>query len=355
MRDWRILDLANPGDVDNYKGLLETFPISDPQHTAEFVRTAALAENGSTYALWCCRDTEALLYPFVLRDLRNLDEFRDCLGERPLKDAVTPFEYGGFLAATPKSWLALGEAGRACLDEFFIANGVVSEFLRLNPFISLPEGIDSAYEIRKIHDSVYIDTSQGSDAAVTAAHRSVRKNLRRAQEECGLDFSPVEANATNIGEFIRLYHETMRRAKAKPYYFFSLAYYKTLLEDSAHVALFHVRDPRGRVLAASILVHGHGIAHHFLTGSDEAALPQRPNDLMLIGLTDWCHDRGLTKLHLGGGPPSIRAYKQRFSGCSAPYYIAHRVVDASAYEALVRHRLSASTTSAFRPAYREGL
>lgn len=355
MIEGRILDLAVDGDAAIYAEALDHFPATDVQHSVTFVRTAALAESGSAHALLCRRGPEALAYPFVLRDLRRHPHFSQCLPGRRLADATTPFEYGGILAATPDSWHQLGEAGLAVLDGFFAEHCVISEFLRFNPFLPIPAGLESRYEIRQIHDSVYIDTTRDAEQIVAAADRSVRKNLRRAREECGLDFRQVDPGPEEIKTFIDLYHGTMTRTQAKPYYFFSPAYYQAVLADRRHASLFQIHDAENAVLASSIVVHGGTVAHHFLTGSDEQALLKRPNDLMLIGLSGWCHQNGLAKLHLGGGPPGIRSYKQRFSDCSAPYHIGHRVVDAEAYAALTRHRFGDAPPGAFRPAYREGL
>lgn len=349
----RVLDLFHAEDASAYVDALAGFGSSDPQYSLAFVRSAAMLEPGKLFALSHAEGGESLLYPFVIRDLSAIPALAGVGGS--WRDSTTPFEYGGILTSSPAAWPALEADFMAALDRFFAEQSVVSEFIRFNPFLPLLEGISAHYEIRPANDSVYIDTSRPKEVVVAEADRSVRKNLRRAQDECGLTFSQVIPDSRTISQFERLYRSTMERTGARKFYFFPSQYFHFLLANSAHVSMFHVRAADGAVVASSILVHGDGIAHHFLTGSDGSALAKRPNDFMLIGLADWCFQNGYTKLHLGSGPPSVRSYKQRFSNLSAAYFVGHRIIEAGAYADLTRHRFGIQVRPQFLPAYREGL
>ena len=97
----------------------------------------------------------AIIYPFILRPIRHLQHGRFCNG-KILYDAINPFEYGGPAV--------MGRAAPELFDGFLEAfhtfcrkTGIVSEFLRLHPYLTSPEHLARGYDIHESCQNISVD------------------------------------------------------------------------------------------------------------------------------------------------------------------------------------------------------
>lgn len=348
-----ILDLANEHDINIYKSFLLNIGNYDCQFDCSFIKASAIAENGKLFACYCQDNEDLLVYPFIVRDIRALEPFSHL--KENYFDAITPFEYGGILLSHEDAIEKFKKVFHNTLTRFYRSLPVINEFIRFNPFAMDPTIFSFIYELRKVNDNIYIDTTIPEDVFLENVAHSVRKNYKRAQMS-GLIFEEVSPAPDNIEIFFEIYSLTMNQLKASKFYHLPMEYFNALLINFDKAHLFFIKDRRNKkIVASSIVVCNKSVAHHHLTGSRTECLNQRPNDLMLISLVKWCNKRGIKKLHLGGGPKSIRSFKKKFSSLTIPYYIGYKIWNQPAYRMLIELRFGKNTAKDFIPAYREGL
>jgi len=331
----QILDLED--DFAGYQRLFGKVRTESAYLLPSYLKAARIGERHPVKVMAFEEQGEIALLPLVIRRLNDLPFFAGL--ERELWDLVSPYEYSSVATNADSDRERSRLTGRLLdlVAGFCAGGGVVSEFLRCDPFLADLEAVGSRYQVKKSCDNIYIDLRQDLTAISKAFHSSVRKNLRAAAT-AGLSFSAAEKSAANIARFITLYQGSMQRLGAKEYYYFSPEYFHALLSDCEGASLFFVHDAGGRPVASSIVLHHGSIGHHHLTGCDPEALQLRPNDFMIYSLIQWGQARGLSSLHLGGGPASIREFKGKFSPDRAAYHVACRVHDQELYRELCQIR-----------------
>jgi lipid II:glycine glycyltransferase (peptidoglycan interpeptide bridge formation enzyme) len=177
-------------------------------------------------------------------------------------------------------------------------------------------------------------------------HGKHRNALRKAQSAAEV------VAADDLDAFVPLYEETMRRAGAADFYFFSRAYWEAL-ERTGMLARFDaVAD--GEVVASALCLASPPWLHYHLGAASEAGRKLGATTLVLYEAGMWAKERGYERFHLGGGVgghrDSLHEFKRRFDPageCEAA--IGKLVHDADAYRALGG---DPTDLTGFFPAYR---
>src|SRR5205085_5580853 len=129
-----------------------------------------------------------------------------------------------------------------------------------------------------------------------------REAITRSRRE-GLTVSRTD-EADDYQEFIRMYHETMRRVGAADSYFFGEVYFARLRQAlGARLHLFLCRD-RGAPIGGGLFMACDGILQYHLGATADAALKSSPAKLIVDEVRIWAHTNGFRVLHLGGGTTS---------------------------------------------------
>jgi hypothetical protein len=255
-------------------------------------------------------------------------------------DAVTPYGYGGPLVLAPGGDVA------GAYDAWCRARGVMSTFAVLHPLLPVAT---AGFRMTPLGGTVAWALDGDLEAGMHAHHRRL---VRRARAG-GLEASATPAPA-DLGTFVAVYEETMRRAGAAPFYFFGAPYWEALLRD---VPLVRIDVTGEDGLAASVLGMGRPpLLHYHLGGNTEAGRKAGASQLALLSLARWGQQHGFTTLHLGGGvggrADSLLEYKRRFApGGLVPSAIGKAVHDVPAY--LRAAGADAVDWDGFFPAYRE--
>ena len=166
--------------------------------------------------------------------------------EKRMSTRRSPYGYGSPLIAAADAGAA-AELIEAAL-ETAAGHRIVSIFLRLHPLLPVPlSSLAEAGEVRFDGPTVTIDTGAGHDESwrqIRKGHRSEINQLRRH------GFEVVVDDWTRLGDFVTLYHATMRRLGANEWYLFAGDYFDRLADQiEGRIHLFSVLDTNGEAAA----------------------------------------------------------------------------------------------------------
>jgi Acetyltransferase (GNAT) domain len=158
-----------------------------------------------------------------------------------------------------------------------------------------------------------------------------------------------EVTADQRAAFEHAYEQTMRRTEAAERYFFSSAYFDSVL-GYAHGWLLVALSADGEVGAAALAATSDAMLHYFLGGTAEEHLADSPFKNVVDGLVRLADELGLP-LNLGGGVrpgDGLEAFKRGFANSELPFRTHEIVCDHAEYERLCEGR----PQGPFFPAYR---
>lgn len=231
----------------------------------------------------------------------------------PLYDIVSPYGYPGVLCNRK-----FGEKKAAKVLDVFqeeaIFEGLVSGFIRLNPFLN-----------NWNPDTLGVDASTYGYTAALDVKDSVRstfcENHRRDLKQLHAKGYSTSVNEwEHLQAFMDAYHETMRRRNAQQYYHFPVAYFRRLREIAGeHLMLVSVLSPEGKFVSGALYTHFHGVMQFHLGGTSNGALQLSPSKLAMEKAIETGRQLNAKWLHLGGGvgadtSDGLFRFKQGFAG-----------------------------------------
>ena len=294
----------------------------------DFFRCPAFLEaEGVTDTLEIGEGHDRIAAPLVVREIPG--------GGR---DASSPYGYPGFSIADLPESLPLDVAG---VD--FAGTGLVSIFIRhcLDPDGEPPLTGATPRNVCLVADPSLPPKSRMSD------RQQVRKNEKKGYSVRILPGEEVSGD--ELGEFTRVYTETMERTGASERYFFDADYFRGLL-GSGMAWLALATDGDGALAAGSLVVNSDGLLHYYLSGTGDSHLSDSPMKNVLTELVGFSAERE-TGLNLGGGitpGDRLEEFKRGFGNREVQWYTQEIVCDPEAYRELSAGR----ETGEFFPAYR---
>ncbi len=343
-------------DAPNFVGFLEP---DDPRwmevlrkvphdlfHLPAYLKACADHEGGRPVMFVYDAGDHGLAVPLIKRSLETFGE--SFAGHF---DLASPYGYPG-----PVNWGdtrqdRLAEAF-ANLETFLAQEKVVSLFLRLNPFLGVPDTILSQFgDVRAHGPTVYIDL-RDEELSWMGIDKKNRKFIS-GQLADGCVVRRDEWDTVDV--VIEAYYETMRRLNALPFYFFPRAFFERLmLEASDHFHLGTAYTPDGEIMGGVFFSEVNGLIQYFLTGTFTKFQALSANKLLINDLRLWGLERGHHTLHLGGGvgcaQDSLAFFKQGFSRLRARFCTFRQVLLPRVYHELAGAREAPGED--FFPAYR---
>jgi len=247
------------------------------------------------------------------------------------------------------------------IHDFFYENKIVSVFSRLHPFLKDEEtilcGLGDIITLGKV---VYLDLTQTLENQRANFNRRLKTYLNKSRKLCTVIDASSDAE---IHEFIRLYHETMKRVDAVDYFFFDDAYFYKLLSSNDFEANLKlcVHNETNTILGGAIFIKKGSIVQYHLSGRNAKDFNVDPIKLLLDTMRIEATEQGYTYFNLGGGrgsnEDSLFRFKSGFSKDFKEFKIWKYVVNETVYDELVENYfedhsdLSLENVSFF-PAYR---
>jgi hypothetical protein len=332
------------------------FSDHDVYHMPQY--TKAFRLNGDGEPLFVYYESgEIRAFNIVMkRDIATASPFAGRLPEGQLFDLATPYGYGGFLVEGDRSEAAIMRLNTA-YTEYCRDSGVVSEFVRFHPLLSNHIGLEPLYNITEMGKTICVDLSS-HDVFTQNINPRTQNRIRKAQREClgvGCGNSPEV-----YAQFADMYTETMTRAGAQPYYFFSPDFFQCVCDELVDNASVFYAVCHNRIVAMELVLFCNGKMHSHLQASLRDCQHLSPVPLLLYSESLWGMGNGISRFHLGGGLGSaednIYLFKSNFNKKSdTRFYTGRRIFDQGKYDDLLRLRLEASPDalrSGFFPEYR---
>ena len=315
----------------------------DFYHLPEYVAFSAKVDGGEPVALHAQDGDRELLLPALVRPVSG-----------GLRDAASPYGYPGPLVAG-------GDGGFArdallAIREALARERIVSLFVRGHPLLGPP----LPPEVGTVVDqgpTVSIDLQLPVEELWRQTRPSYRQHIARGLRDGHRVV--VDAGFERLREFTAIYRSTMERVAASRYYMFPDSYFAGLREVLGDRLLLCLVEIGGEIAAGGLFVETGGLMQYHLSGTHPDFVRAGPTKLMMHVMRSWARERGVQRLHVGGGvggaEDSLFAFKAGFSPARHRYRTLRVVADEEAYGRLVRARdpaLDPADRHGFFPLYR---
>jgi hypothetical protein len=354
-----IIDASDPRWMDT----LRRFPRHDFHHLPGYVALEAerRGAHASAYVLQSAQG--AFMVPLI--------ESPTPLTLQPwgssAQDALAPYGYAGPLVAVEgddNQREKFTSLALARLVEYLRCRNVCSLLLRFHPLIPVPMKPFQALGQLVAHgETVNVDLRQTTEQLWSDTRRDFRNPINRMNRE-GFRFE-LDPTGQHLGEFVKIYHDTMLRVRADPHYFFSGEYFRGLKSAlGSGFLLAHTRNPAGEIVSSGIFTQCSGIVQYHLSGNCLGDEGSHGSKLLLHGIRQWAKAQGCEYFHLGGGVgaknDSLFMFKSGFSSGRATFHTWRVIVDDPVYQRLCRrwetiNRMPADLPTGYFPAYRKML
>jgi len=317
-------------DVAAWNDILGLLPASlnDIYFRPEYCRLPTESSDSKTLLFVYFSDSNVWLHPFLLRPIPSIDGLD--FG-RQLFDIETAYGYGGPLSSTDETGFV--HDAHEAFYQWLTQKQVIAEFVRFHPLLQNQKWAPSGTEIIYDRETVSLDLSSIHDGEMPFDSKT--KNMIRKSSNLGVHIvegRPVEV----VKEFITLYNKTMTRVGAEQYYLFGSGYFQQLAELSEQTGMLLIAEYSGKWIGASFFLKGTTMLHYHLSATDpDARIPGITNQI-LYSAACYGKQRGLLKLHLGGGRTSVASdsllkFKKTMGTDSHGFYIGRRIIDLERY------------------------
>ena len=351
------LQILGTADRRLWMEVLSTVAQHDVYHLPGYHEAAEQAGEGTARLLVFREAGYSIALPVLVRPCGEIDGLEGV----PSDDATSVYGYAGPVSSHEDPPAPVVESFHAALRESLAELRVVALFARLHPLLPQDRLIAGLGVTAPTGTTVSIDLTQPPDAQVGAYrqnHRDGIRKLRRLGAQCLPDTDPAA-----MDEFVRIYHETMRRVDADPYYLFDRTYFvhlADLLAPALHLFTCRLDD---EIIGGGLFFACRGLVQYHLGGTRTEYLGLAPMKLLFDSVREWAVERGMSVFHLGGGvggrEDSLFHFKAGFSSRRHPFATWRWIIDPERYQELTDRKASWNTrhgvtcaSSEFFPAYR---
>lgn len=320
---------------------------SDFYHTYDY-HMLSKNEDEEPVLLKYTNGTTAILLPLLFRSIEGSS----------YKDATSVYGYAGPLVIHLDNNFDREEF-REEFNSFLNRNKIISIFSRLHPYLDHQEMIlDGLGIITGLGNVVNIDLTDSIENQRAKFNRRLKTYLNKARRSCSVIKGNVEEH---LDDFIRLYHENMKRVDADDSYFFSKDYYKSILESDEYESELSlcIYNETQEIIGASMFMKKGNIVQYHLSGLSEDHFELNPIKLIIDEMRIKSTEEGYKYFNLGGGlgsrEDSLFRFKSGFSKDFRAFKTWKYIVNKEAYRARTYDVLGKDfdfSTVDFFPAYR---
>lgn len=325
-----ILKLYTTEGFDKYKFLLSSLNIAEPYFLSEYIDVfSGGLENLICFSYISDSKNVNIIMPGHLKPIiiggNETDYF----------DFITPYGYTGPYISKNISDSDIEEFWKE-VDEWYLQNNVVSEFIRFNLY-----GNERMYsgKITSTMLNVKGVIVEYEEQWQNFEHK-VRKNVKRAQKEnlsCRI-FYKNDISTNEIQSFYDIYIHTMQRTNAHEKFFYKfddfLSFIKNNPENSAICNIYSDE----KIISSELVLVSYDSIFSFLGGTDENYFDKRPNDFLKFEMINWARNIGKKYYVLGGGygyEDGIFKYKKSFfPNDIVKYYTGRKILNKRIYNEL---------------------
>jgi Acetyltransferase (GNAT) domain len=343
------LTSLTPADRATWIQVLEECAPYDFYHLPRYHRMADQAGEGSARLFVFREAGHTIALPLLIRSLDDQPA-----AQLDWHDATSVYGYAGPVASPGPIPAKVVANFQAALTRQLGDMQVVSVFARLNAFLPQPPLLAGLGECQSLRRTVSIDLTLPVDiqrARYRRNHKEGINRLRRQGVTCVRD-----DDGRYLGDFVRIYHETMRRVEARDRYHFAPSYFIRLMKNLGTRVHLFVCLHEGRSVCGGLFLECCGVLQYHLGGTLNEALRLAPMKLLLDDVRLWGTERGCRTFHLGGGVGSsdddpLLHFKRGFSDRDHDFSVWQWILMPDAYRRLCDAR-GVNADAEFFPAYR---
>ncbi|MBA4135873.1 MAG: hypothetical protein C0518_00995 [Opitutus sp.] len=315
-----------------WHALLRSIENFDFYHTADYHALEERREGGQAELVIYGEGSRLIAVPLMLREIPRALQGA---GEGTLYDARSVYGYIGLLSSRQTDGEMVERFG-AAFYRYLSARNVVSVFGRMHPLLdSLNRGPGIGI-VEPVGNTVAVPLHEGLEAYERRLSKSHRYEIRRLRElGCGIRH---DRELAYLGEFTRMYTETMKRLGAKPHYFYTEDELREMFSSKQFGAQLHVAIQDGVACAMAIIVRCGELLQYHLSCSRDGVARYPATKLLLDSVCRDAISAGVKWFHLGGGvggrQDSLFAFKLGFGGVVFPFKTWRYIVRARDYERL---------------------
>ena len=332
--EYEILDISQKETWTNYLRQLDLFQ-QDIFFTPEYYELFENKGDGKA-ACFVFRDRDEIaLYPFLINNVNDLGfELKTTC-----YDIQGAYGYNGIVTNSIKESF-LENFSKVFLNYIINAN-IIAEFVRFDPV--LKNHLLSTYiQPVETFDNVVIDLKQGIEEIWNSSFdRGVRKAIKKAEKH-NLRFSfhtGKEMDNDLLKTFLQIYYNTMERASASEFYFFSGSFFDHLIKSLSDNSLFVFTAADDEIISTELVLFKGEIAYGFLGGTLAEKYIYSPNSFLRYELIKLLRSMGLKFYSIGGGHQrndSIYNFKKSFSRkIDSLFYIGKKVHNQPMYNEVI--------------------
>jgi hypothetical protein len=343
----------------------DALPFEEPEtsFSAAYHVMAERIWGGEAWLAVVERSGNRLVWPYISHPIPGAEGFWDI---------NSPYGYGGPLITLSGSE---GDAGfaSAALDHLMLRwreTGAVTAFTRFCPFHENHKPLEAWLNInRSILGSieqmghvVAMDTAQTPEQRWLGVRGDARRDIRKA-ENFGLrgEYDPAW---NRLDEFVAIYQSIAGRNHFAARHLLRRQDFLTIHDClGGNATMLHIMH-EDHVVASAICVISGRVMHGLFAGPHPDYLPLGAYKLLAKYKADWCANRGLHYLNLGGGrgssdADSLYEFKRGFSRIKKRFYTGRLIVNADKYAELTGWSIGRDSErereqlSGFFPAYRD--
>ena len=334
-------------DKKNWRAQLDLVVNSDFYHTYDYHMLSKNDDEEPVLLKYASGGTSILL-PLLIRSIEGSS----------YKDATSVYGYAGPLVISLDDSFNNLEFKNE-LDAFLTRNKVISIFSRLHPYIDHQESIlDGLGSISVLGNVVNIDLTDTIENQRAKFNRRLKTYLNKARRSCTVIKGNIDEH---LDDFIRLYHENMKRVDADESYFFSKEYYRGVLDSEEYKSELSlcIFNETQEVIGASMFMKKGNIVQYHLSGLSKDHFELNPIKLIIDEMRIKSTEEGYKYFNLGGGlgsrEDSLFRFKSGFSKDFRAFKTWKYIVDKEAYRARTYDVLGKDfdfSTIDYFPAYR---
>lgn len=221
------------------------------------------------------------------------------------------------------------------LQEFYISQNVISAFSRLHPLIDRSTLLSGYGNVIDVGATLSIDLTPPPEEQLSRYRRNHRQDINRLKNA---GYTCRRVGPKYLGDFLRIYLDTMDRIQADSMYYYDNDYFEYLLREMKDVIHLFVCELDGCIASVALCAFCNGIIQVHLAGTDAEHKKFAPMKLVFDTIREWGNKNGANVVHLGGGVgarrDSLYNFKKGFGANEHTYRIWQHIVDPDVYETL---------------------
>lgn len=346
-----MINFYNLEQKDIWASIVYSFKNIDVYYLPEYAEAFKKNGDGEPILIHYVNDNVEVINVVVKRDISKISKFKTVIEPNKIFDFTTPYGYGGILFK--KNYLKKEKI--AFLNEYMIFcknQNIVTEFIRFHPILKNHNNLRKLIEISNIGPTVWIKTDDFNQTWTNFTSKN-RNVIRKSQKNGVKIYWGLSNELLDI--FQKLYFETMDKDKADQYYYFSEAFFESLITDLKYKMLFFYAIYEGKIISISSVLFHQKFLHYHLSASDVNYRHLGPTNLLLSEVARYASENGMKTFHLGGGlggkQDNLYNFKKSFSkldDCS--FKVGKLVFNKELYEELI----DGIDNGDYFPLYRKG-